>query len=109
MAFAWPPSDERMGSLPSTAQGATTSGIVAPSMDFQVEAREVAQRLRAARRAAALSGAGMSVESGLPTFRSGSRALWRNHDPMMLATPEAFAHDPALVWEWYRERMRSHA
>ena len=51
----------------------------------------------------------MSVESGLPTFRSGSRALWRNHDPMTLATPEAFARDPALVWEWYRERMRAHA
>ena len=77
-------------------------------MAFQVEAQAVAERLRQAQRVAALSGAGMSVESGLPTFRSGTRALWRNQDPMMLATPEAFERDPALVWEWYRERMRSH-
>jgi NAD-dependent deacetylase len=72
------------------------------------QAKTVAERMRVAQRAAALSGAGMSVESGLPTFRSGSRALWRNHDPMTLATPEAFARDPALVWEWYRERLRAH-
>jgi len=78
-------------------------------MTFQAQAREVAARLRQATRAAALSGAGMSVESGLPTFRSGSRALWRDRDPMSLATPEAFAHDPALVWEWYRERLRAHS
>src|SRR5215472_2636999 len=97
-----------MGGLPSTAPGATTSGIVAPGMAFAVEARTVAERVRVAQRAAALSGAGMSVESGLPTFRSGSRALWRNHDPMTLATPEAFARDPELVWEWYRERLRAH-
>ncbi|MBV8083045.1 MAG: NAD-dependent deacylase [Candidatus Eremiobacteraeota bacterium] len=77
-------------------------------MSFQAQARAVADRLRTATRAAALSGAGMSVESGLPTFRSGSRALWRNRDPMTLATPEAFARDPALVWEWYRERLRAH-
>ncbi|HEV2909598.1 MAG TPA: NAD-dependent deacylase [Candidatus Eremiobacteraceae bacterium] len=78
-------------------------------MNFQADANTVAQRLRAAKRAAALSGAGMSVESGLPTFRSGSGALWRDRDPMTLATPEAFARDPALVWEWYRERLRAHA
>lgn len=77
-------------------------------MSFRAQALIVADRLRSATRAAALSGAGMSVESGLPTFRSGSRALWRNRDPMTLATPDAFARDPELVWEWYRERLRAH-
>jgi len=66
----------------------------------------VAAKLRAARRAAALTGAGVSAESGLATFRSGPRALWRDHRPEDLATPQAFARDPRLVWEWYRERLQ---
>jgi NAD-dependent protein deacetylase/lipoamidase len=52
-----------------------------------------------------LSGAGMSAESGIPTFRSGPGALWRKHRPETLATPEAFARDPELVWQWYGERI----
>ena len=48
----------------------------------------------------ALTGAGISAESGIPTFR-GAGGLWRNFSPEKLATPEAFAHDPRLVWEWY--------
>lgn len=47
-----------------------------------------------------LTGAGISAESGIPTFR-GAGGLWRNFSPEKLATPEAFAHDPRLVWEWY--------
>ena len=77
-------------------------------MAHEQAAVTLAGRLRGAARVAALSGAGMSVESGLPTFRSSSGALWRNHDPMTLATPQAFARDPVLVWEWYRERLRAH-
>lgn len=50
-----------------------------------------------------LTGAGVSAESGIPTFR-GKGGYWRNLDPAKLATPEAFARDPKLVWEWYRER-----
>src|SRR6266487_5379963 len=50
-----------------------------------------------------LIGAGVSAESGIPTFR-GKDGYWRNLDPAQLATPEAFARDPKLVWEWYRER-----
>jgi NAD-dependent protein deacetylase/lipoamidase len=50
-----------------------------------------------------LTGAGISAESGIPTFR-GKDGYWRNFDPTKLATPEAFARDPRLVWEWYRER-----
>jgi NAD-dependent deacetylase len=50
-----------------------------------------------------ITGAGVSAESGIPTFR-GRDGYWRNLDPAKLATPEAFANDPKLVWEWYRER-----
>jgi len=52
-----------------------------------------------------LTGAGVSAESGIPTFR-GKDGYWRNFDPAKLATPEAFARDPQLVWEWYRERRQ---
>lgn len=56
--------------------------------------------LRDAQKIAVLTGAGISAESGIPTFR-GSGGLWRNFRPEDLATPEAFDRDPALVWEWY--------
>src|SRR6516162_7851034 len=52
---------------------------------------------------AVLTGAGVSAESGVPTFR-GPGALWRGRDPLSLATPEAFAADPRLVWEFYNFR-----
>jgi NAD-dependent deacetylase len=52
-----------------------------------------------------LTGAGVSAESGIPTFR-GKDGYWRNLDPAELATPEAFTQDPKLVWEWYRERRQ---
>ena len=52
-----------------------------------------------------ITGAGISAESGIPTFR-GKGGYWRNFDPAKLATPEAFARDPKLVWEWYRERRQ---
>jgi NAD-dependent protein deacetylase/lipoamidase len=56
-----------------------------------------------ARHVAVLTGAGVSAESGIPTFR-GSGGLWQGRDPMSLATPEAFAADPRLVWEFYNWR-----
>jgi len=52
-----------------------------------------------------LTGAGVSAESGIPTFR-GKGGYWRNLNPAKLATPEAFANDPELVWEWYQERRQ---
>lgn len=64
---------------------------------------ETARALAAASAVAALTGAGISAESGVPTFR-GPEGLWRNFRAEDLATPEAFARDPALVWEWYRWR-----
>lgn len=60
-----------------------------------------AERLLAsAERVIVLTGAGMSAPSGVPTFR-GADGLWKNYRPEQLATPEAFARDPRLVWEWY--------
>src|ERR1039457_6777694 len=56
--------------------------------------------LRTARSVAALTGAGVSAESGVPTFR-GNNGLWRQYRAEDLATPEAFERDPKLVWEWY--------
>lgn len=54
-------------------------------------------------RVVALTGAGISAESGIPTFR-GPGGLWENHRPEELATPGAFARDPLLVWRWYEWR-----
>ena len=67
----------------------------------------VASWIRAARRLVVLTGAGISAESGVPVFR-GPGGLWRQFRPEDLATPAAFAREPALVWEWYlwrRERI----
>ncbi|PYV15784.1 MAG: NAD-dependent protein deacylase, partial [Acidobacteria bacterium] len=58
---------------------------------------EVAQALRKARRVVALTGAGLSAESGIPTFRAPG-GLWRIFSPQELATPEAFARNSRLVW-----------
>ena len=64
---------------------------------------EIRTRLREAKRITVLTGAGVSAASGVPTFR-GAGGLWRNHQAQQLATPEAFARDPLLVWEWYAWR-----
>jgi NAD-dependent deacetylase len=60
----------------------------------------VREWLREASSIAVLTGAGVSAESGVPTFR-GENGLWKQHRAEQLATPEAFARDPKLVWEWY--------
>lgn len=67
--------------------------------------RVVRERLQSARRVTVLTGAGVSAASGVPTFR-GAGGLWRNHQAQQLATPEAFARDPHLVWEWYAWRRQ---
>jgi len=60
--------------------------------------------LRGARMIAVLTGAGVSAESGVPTFRDAQTGLWATFDPRELATPGAFARDPKRVWDWYAWR-----
>lgn len=62
--------------------------------------------LRKARFVAALTGAGVSAESGLATFRDAPTGLWARFDPHELATPSAFARNPQLVWDWYAWRRK---
>lgn len=63
----------------------------------------LAARIKGARRLTILTGAGVSAASGVPTFR-GQDGLWRHHRAEDLATPDAFARDPRVVWEWYAWR-----
>lgn len=63
-----------------------------------------AKRLRTARHVTVLTGAGISAESGIPTFRDAQTGLWSHFDPEELASPAGFARNPTLVWRWYAER-----
>lgn len=65
---------------------------------------DLLKRLSDAQRVVVLTGAGMSAESGVPTFRDAQTGLWANYRPEELATPEAFRNNPGRVWRWYEER-----
>jgi NAD-dependent deacetylase len=65
---------------------------------------QVRDWVRAAHRIVVLSGAGMSAESGVPTFRDAQTGLWAKFRPEELATEEAFRARPEMVWDWYAER-----
>lgn len=73
-------------------------------MDFS---SDLIARLRGTSRLAALTGAGVSQESGLRTFRDAQTGLWQQYKPEDLASPEAFARDPKLVWDWYAWRREA--
>ncbi len=68
--------------------------------------KEIAEKLLSAKKVVFVTGAGISQESGIPTFR-GKDGLWRNYDAMKLATIDAFYDNPKLVWEWYNERRQN--
>jgi NAD-dependent deacetylase len=70
-------------------------------MEFSTE---LIDRLRGAEHIVIFTGAGVSQESGIPTFRDALTGLWERYDAEALATPEAFARDPELVWGWYEWR-----
>ena len=65
---------------------------------------DIIHRLRTARRIMAFTGAGISAESGLSTFRDKQTGLWAKYKPEDLATPQAFRRNPRMVWEWYEWR-----
>jgi NAD-dependent deacetylase len=64
----------------------------------------VLERLLAANSALVMTGAGMSAESGIPTFRDAQTGIWAKYSPEELATPGAFEADPGRVWSWYEDR-----
>ncbi|MFQ5399853.1 MAG: NAD-dependent deacylase [Anaerolineae bacterium] len=66
--------------------------------------QQLIEQLRQAKDVAVLTGAGVSAESGVPTFREAQTGLWARYDPQELATPQAFQHNPRLVWDWYAWR-----
>jgi NAD-dependent deacetylase len=66
----------------------------------------ITKKLKDAKKIVFVTGAGISQESGIPTFR-GKDGLWRNYDAMKLATINAFYDNPKLVWEWYNERRKN--
>ncbi len=67
--------------------------------------QQAADILAHARRLVVLTGAGISKESGIPTFREAQQGLWARHDPQRLATMQGFLADPKLVWDWYQFRL----
>jgi len=66
----------------------------------------IEEKLKSAKKVVFVTGAGISQESGIPTFR-GKDGLWRKYDAMQLATIDAFYENPNLVWEWYNERRNN--
>lgn len=84
----------------ATMPSATTDEVTTIS---QGDIDTFTDHLKASSRILALCGAGLSASSGLPTFR-GAGGYWRTYDATSLATPEAFASDPGLVWQFYSYR-----
>ncbi|TVR88874.1 MAG: NAD-dependent deacylase [Spirochaetaceae bacterium] len=75
-----------------------------PNTAFQHEITRLQELVREATHIVVLTGAGISAESGIPTFRDAQTGYWSRFRPEDLATPEAFRRDPELVWRWYAER-----
>ncbi len=86
-------------------------GDTLPAMDALTIPTDLVSAVKTARHIAVLTGAGVSAESGVPTFRDAQTGLWARYSPEELATPQAFRRNPRLVWEWYewRRRLVAHA
>ena len=95
--------DERGGSAGEERE----DGLADQDQDERLRAdlRDAAACLAQARRVVVYSGAGVSKESGISTFRDRDEGLWAKYDPMELATAAAYARDPAFVWGWYMDRF----
>jgi NAD-dependent deacetylase len=90
-----------------TRANSPANGTPGDSTGNTVWPAEALDRLREADSVVVLTGAGMSAESGIPTFREALTGHWSRFRPEELATPEAFQANPARVWEWYEERRAS--
>ncbi len=73
-------------------------------MTFETQIAQAADLIRSSHRLTALTGAGVSAESGIPTFRDALTGLWAQYDPTGLATRQAFAENPKRVWDFYEYR-----
>ncbi|MCW8871946.1 MAG: NAD-dependent deacylase [Xanthomonadales bacterium] len=82
------------------------SGTLTEAREFRLS-DALLDRLARARSVLVLTGAGMSAESGIPTFRDAQTGIWSKFRPEELATPEAFAADPDRVWRWYEARRKT--
>lgn len=98
-----PPASSSFATSPTHSFDRRSYSSSAATMAPKTSIQEFQALLASADRVLALCGAGLSAASGLPTFR-GAGGLWRNHEPTTLATREAFARDPALVWLFYAWR-----
>jgi NAD-dependent deacetylase len=73
----------------------------------EAEILSAAALMRTSRQLVILTGAGVSKESGIPTFRDAQAGLWAKYDPQQLASPQGFKNDPELVWQWYDMRRQN--
>lgn len=101
-----PPADRPADAGRAQPAGAASAAAAGAPAAAALHAATAA--LTAARRVVALTGAGMSAESGLATFRDAG-GLWEGVDPETVATPRAYARDPAAVWRWYAARRAAMA
>ncbi len=92
---------EKLGTKTSPSAHHRSKTETAEKLDEQITL--VRERLARARNVMVITGAGISAESGVPTFRD-EKGLWKQFDPTEYATPDAFKRDPAKVWKWYDER-----
>lgn len=77
-----------------------------PADSLQYELERAARLIFSAKKVTVLTGAGVSKESGIPTFRDAQTGLWADYNPEQLATPQGFQKDPPLVWKWYDWRRK---
>jgi NAD-dependent deacetylase len=75
--------------------------LPAPTIDIAMIPDPLRQHLRSCQNIVVFTGAGMSAESGIPTFRDRFEGLWAHYDPQEVATPQAFRANPQLVWDWH--------
>ena len=102
-APAWPAAWLNLNRWSTPLLHRKTASTMSSSTIPQADLESFSSHLRSSDRILALLGAGLSAASGLPTFR-GAGGLWRSHDAMLLATPEAFQANPGLVWQFYSYR-----
>ena len=81
--------------------------VARSSLDRMSDIERAKDAVASGERVMTFSGAGLSAESGIPTFREASTGLWAKYDPTELASPEGFAANPELVIDWYGDRRRT--